>query len=164
MNKEQIFKDIKEWQGRYDESFFDQFEMNINSREFMFWAVAKNYITIEQFQSFEKAARVYNYLIGDEEFSLLQEDNADDYDNIYDKANEILAEFISTSIYYQNLVEDFLSDKRLIQIKEVLERMKNGYPTFFIENNERVYVKKDDKYSIEELFSKQWYADLSGLF
>lgn len=122
MNKEEILTKILEWEQEAGEDFTDYFGINIITPNYMFWCLAKEYITKDQFNLWEKdysnkklESDDPNYYIYNNEskhskipYAIVSSDEWNEKD--YYKAYSILAEFISQSITYQIKLKEFLED------------------------------------------------------
>ena len=117
--KEEIFEAVRNWEMDAGESFLDYFDGSINLTNFVSWSLGKGYMTEEKFHAWE--AEEYNFISGDEilfseeEFSIVREpeftfNDRDNHDKEYDKAQMILAEFLSSSKTYQKRVDEFLKE------------------------------------------------------
>lgn len=117
MTKKEVYDKILAWQKRAGEDFIDYWGSNITVPSFMFWCLGRGHLSMEQFNAWEndymaKDFMVFhyadepNYFIGgsmDLPYSLCDHDS-------WEKGIEILAEFISKSITYQNRLEGFLKE------------------------------------------------------
>jgi hypothetical protein len=115
--KEEIFESIRNWEIDAGESFVDYFDGRLNEVNYLFWCLGKGCITSEQFQSWEEEDIAFSndIVFGTENYSVVQEpdfdfSNREVYDEAYDKAMMILAEFLSSTQTYQRRVEEFFKE------------------------------------------------------
>lgn len=107
--KEQMYNDVRAWEMDAGEDFLDYFDSSINVWNFMFWALGKGYITEEQIQLFEdETCPSTSYLLGDEDYSVVKEDEYDEFEDAVEEAYMILADFLTATNTYQMRVHDFL--------------------------------------------------------
>lgn len=107
--KEQMYNDIRAWEMDAGEDFLDYFDGSLNEWNLMFWALGKGYITEEQIQSYEKETiPSTSFLLGDEDYSIVNEGQYNDFDDALEEAYMILADFLTSTDTYQKRVDNFL--------------------------------------------------------
>jgi hypothetical protein len=156
--KEEIHEAINNWEGDAGEDFLDYFDGSMNEYNFMFWCLGKGYITEEQMQAFESAGSTGSeYLVGDEEYSVIQVDSMEEP---YDKGNEILAEFFSSTKTYQKRVSHFIGNITEITFKDAMAQFKNPRNViYFRKDGKNTYLKADTPLTMEIIQGAKWYRD-----
>lgn len=159
--KEQMYKDIRNWEMDAGEDFLDYFDGSMNPFNFMFWCLGKGYITEEQLQSFEKVINSHGteYLFGDEDYSVVNEEQyEDDYDAGLEKAYRILADFLTTTATYQKRVDNFLNDITPIKFEDALKNFRR-YKVFFIVDGVKTYMDENTELSAKLISKAKWYYE-----
>ena len=122
MTKLEIYNSIVKWQMEAGESFLDYFDGDFNAVSFMMWCRGREYVTVEQFNLWEKA-----YIGGEDEadeaqslvhdchgenipYAVVSEENWTEEGQ--KRAFMILAEFISESVIYQERLHEFLGENK----------------------------------------------------
>jgi hypothetical protein len=168
--KEEMFEAIREWEMEAGESFTDYFESNVNEANFVFWCVGKGYMTVTQMKIWEKQQRSASFsdiVCGSEEYSVVYttEHNQKDYDRAYD----ILAQFLCSSNTYQQRVDEFL------QNIQPIKKLEDVYKYIYMRNT-KVFLKYKDAAGewqryyvtdthmsvvlpIKDILTGQWYID-----
>ena len=115
--KEEIYDAIISWEHDAGESFVDYFDGSLREGSYLFWCLGKGYITPEQFHAWEEDDMAFNndIVFGQEKYSVVQEPefvfNArEEFDQAYEKAMRILAEFLSLTNTYQYRVKKFFEE------------------------------------------------------
>jgi hypothetical protein len=154
LTKEEMFEAINNWVEEAGEDFLDYFESNMNEFNFMFWCLGKGYIDEEQLQAFEKDPHQLDYLMGDEEYSVVTHEE-------YERGYMILAEFLCSTVTYQKRVKEFLDRITRIKFEDVLKRQyhRNIKIFYVINDGERVYLDKDTPLTLEIISKAIWYEE-----
>lgn len=119
MNKQDVYEKIVGWEREHGESFLDRFDGYLRAGSFMFWSLGRGYIDKERFALWEadynadelEADDANYYIMNDEVPYALVDLAPGDYDEAkYEKAYEIVAEFISESPTYLERLDEFLNE------------------------------------------------------
>lgn len=134
--KEQMYKDIRNWEMDAGESFLDYFGSNLNESNLLFWAMGRGYIDEEGFKAWEKDkySSGDSIIYGEEPYSIVKESDEDKDEDGYEKAMKILAEFLASSDTYQKRVGHFLSDIHPIKLEDAIR---------YYWQNERILMEVD---------------------
>ena len=121
--RNEIFRQICDWQMDAGESFTDYFDSSINVPNFMFWCLGKGWITQEQFHAWEDEMKgkgrfdepsSMDVIEGGELYSISNEDN-------WEKGYMALAHFMSESKTYQRRLKKFLDEYNKVDQDEANE-------------------------------------------
>lgn len=163
---EQMYKDIRNWEYEAGESFGDYFEGSINEFNLLFWATGKGYITPEQLQKYENKKEhtsLDDIIYGEEEYSIVKADEEKSFDEQYEEAMKIFAEFLASTKTYQNRVDNFLNDIHLIKLTDVTrEILREDGKVFIKHDGERIYINSLEdivEVPLGKLLNTQWYLD-----
>lgn len=165
--KEQMFEDIRNWEMDAGEDFCDYFGSYVNEFNLLFWAWGKGYITEEQLQAYEKNrhASLSDIVYGDETYSIVKESEYAEYDEGYEKAYKILAEFLTSTNTYQERVEEFISRIDKIKLEDVLRELIRRERIFIKYQGKDIYVNPDEilQVPVGKILSTQWYRNNNEL-
>jgi hypothetical protein len=139
LTKKQIFSKIRKWEYSAGEGFFDYFDAEISPANFMSWCRGKGLLTDANYVLWERAFTNNNitatsanyYIVGDEPFSIIQ----DDTEESHDKGVNVLAEFMEASGSYQERLINFIKNIHSTDLTGALREYELG--------NEMIVVFKD---------------------
>lgn len=158
--KEEMYCDIMAWEHEAGEDFLDYFGSRLNEFNFMFWALGKGFITDEQLNSYERCYRSAGteFLYGDEDYSVVKEDDFETYMDGFEYASKILAEFFASSITYQRRVDHFLKGIEQVTFEKALEAFRKFNDHVYYElNGKKVRLGHDTPLTAEIISKSQWF-------
>jgi len=174
--KEQILEAILKWEEDNGESFTDYFDANMNADTFIFWCVGKGYITTEQYRQWEKQYRQKISYASDLNSYLYNEDNDPDVpyaiviteefnQEALEKAFGILAEFIETSLIYQERFEEFLTNLIEINYEKAVQEYFRGTRRRLLyvaldNNDNKIEITGATEIPFSKLTTARWYMKL----
>ncbi|AKQ08461.1 hypothetical protein PQE66_gp146 [Bacillus phage PBC2] len=161
--KEEIYDAIVEWEQEAGEDFVDYFSGDMNEFNFMFWALGKKYINVEQLQAFEQeTCPSTSFLLGDEKYSVVYDDGEDeDWEETYKASRRILADFLSSTITYQARLENFFKNIYPMKFEDALKefRFKREKVFYVLDDEERVYLTNETMLTADIIYQARWYRD-----
>lgn len=114
---EEMMHDIRIWEVEAGEGFLDSFDGSFNEANFMFWCLGKGYTNTEKFNLWQESYENNNHYGGEflfdeeEEFALIKEpvysDGDEKWEDAYNKAIYMLAEFLTSNNTYQRRADEF---------------------------------------------------------
>ena len=118
LTKDDIYQAIHDWEQEMGEDFFDYFGASFKAVSFMCWALGRKYLTVEQFNAWEKdnshdSEDASHCVYSDSKYSskpytVVQEDEWTEEGQ--EKAYRIFAEFVAESVTYKQKLKEFLEE------------------------------------------------------
>lgn len=160
-NKDQMYEDLRNWEMDAGEDFLDNFGASLNEYNLMFWCLGKGYITEEQLRLFEAEKHTgTEFLYGEEEYSIVNEEEEEDHEKGLEKAYRILADFLTSTNTYQRRVDEFLKKVTRLKFEEALkESYRPNTKVFFELEGKRTYLEKDTPLTADIVLKATWYRD-----